>query len=240
MAKKRRILTRILILLWILPAGIVSGGEEQETSRTAARDAGQSPARRNVTKLGLPFEGEWSVVWGGDTKELNYHVENEAQKHAFDFIIRDTGGKSFRTDGRTNEDYYAFGKKLYAPCDGEVVLAVDGVKDNVPGKMNPYYVPGNTVILRTENGEYLFFAHFKQHSLKVKQGQRVVRGDVLGRCGNSGRSSEPHLHFHLQDAEEMTEASGVKCYFDRLFVNGVEKYDYSPIQKDKVTLEWIR
>ncbi len=100
---------------------------------------------RNSTKLILPFKEEWTVVWGGDTKELNYHVENQAQKNAFDFVITGDNGNSFKTDGQTNEDYYAFGKELIAPCDGEVVLAVDGVKDNKPGIMNPVYLPGNTV-----------------------------------------------------------------------------------------------
>lgn len=66
---------------------------------------------RNKTKLTLPFKDEWTVVWGGDTKELNYHVESEAQKNAFDIVITDEKGKSFKTDGKTNEDYYAFGKE---------------------------------------------------------------------------------------------------------------------------------
>ena len=62
----------------------------------------------------------------------------------------------YKRQGQKNEDYYAFGKELYAPCDGEVVLVVDGVKDNVPGTSNPVYVPGNTVIIKTDLGEYVF------------------------------------------------------------------------------------
>jgi len=105
---------------------------------------------RNQTSLILPFNEEWNVFWGGDTKELNYHVVNESQKNAFDILITDENGKSFKTDGETNEDYYAFGKELIAPCDAEVVLAVDGIKDNIPGELNPIYIPGNTVILKTK------------------------------------------------------------------------------------------
>lgn len=189
---------------------------------------------RNVTRLQLPFKDEWTVIWGGDTKELNYHVESAAQKHAFDLVITDEKGRSYKTDGKTNEDYYAFGKKLYAPCDGEVVLVVDGVKDNKPGELNPVYVPGNTVVIKTAKGEHLFFAHFKQHSIKVVQGQPVKQGQLLGLCGNSGNSSEPHLHFHVQNMENMNTATGVKCYFDNLVVNGQAKNDYSPIKKDKI------
>jgi Peptidase family M23/Protein of unknown function (DUF3887) len=189
---------------------------------------------RNITKLKLPFNGEWTVYWGGDTKELNYHVINEAQKNAFDFVIRDEKGSSFKTDGLTNEDYYAFGKEIIAPTDGEVVLVVDGIKDNVPGEMNPIYVPGNTVIIKTENNEHLFFAHFKQHSIMVRQGQKVKQGDLLGLCGNSGNSSEPHLHFHIQNVEDMNIATGVKCYFDEILVNGELKKDYSPVKNDRI------
>ena len=192
---------------------------------------------RNTTKLILPFKDEWTVIWGGDTKKLNYHVESEAQKNAFDIVITNDEGNSYKTDGKNNEDYYAFGKDLIAPCDGEVVLVVDGIKDNVPGILNPVYVPGNTVIIRTPNDEFLFFAHFKQHSIVVKQGQKVKQGQLLGLCGNSGNSSEAHLHFHIQNIEDMNSATGAKCHFDKIQVNGQTKIDYSPIQKEKIINE---
>jgi len=190
---------------------------------------------RNTTKLILPFNGYWTIIWGGDTKELNHHVENKAQKNAFDIVITDDKGNSFKTDGITNEDYYAFGKEVIAPCDGEIVLVVDGINDNIPGTFNPIYVPGNTVIIKTDNKEYLFFAHFKQHSIAVKQGQKIKQGQLLGLCGNSGNSSEPHLHFHIQNVEDINSATGVKCYFDKIQVNGQTKTDYSPIKKDRLS-----
>lgn len=191
-------------------------------------------SKRNNTKLILPFREEWTVVWGGDTKELNYHVGSEAQKHAFDIIITDSKGVSFKTDGKKNEDYFAFGKEIIAPCDGEVVLAADGIKDNIPGKTNPMYIAGNSVILKTSNDEYLFFAHFKQNSVSVKEGQKVKQGQLLGLCGNSGNSTEPHLHFHIQNTEDINMAAGVKCYFDKILVNGMAKSDFSPIKNDKI------
>lgn len=189
---------------------------------------------RNITPMHLPFKGEWTVFWGGDTKELNYHVVVKFQKNAFDIVINNKEGKSFKTNGKTNEDYYAFGQPIIAPCDGEVVLAVDGVKDNIPGVLNPVYVPGNSILIKTKNQEYVFFAHFKQNTIKVKQGDVVKQGQLLGLCGNSGNSSEPHLHFHLQNTEDFNQATGIKCFFDNLTVNGVPKTDYSPIKGDKV------
>jgi hypothetical protein len=194
----------------------------------------QPTLKRNVSKLILPFKEEWTVFWGGDTKKQNYHVAYKSQKNAFDLIITDAKGKSYKTDGKINKDYYAFGKELLAPADGEVVLVVDGINDNKPGVLNPNYVPGNTVIIKTKHNEYLFFAHFKQHSIKVKQGQKVKQGAVLGLCGNSGNSSEPHLHFHIQNIEDMNIATGVKAYFDSILVNGVLKKDYSPVKSEKV------
>ena len=189
---------------------------------------------RNQTKLILPFKGEWTVFWGGDTKELNYHIENEAQKGAFDIVITDDNGKSYKNNGEKNGDYYAFEKELIAPCDAEVVSVVDGIYDNKPGEFNPIYIPGNTVILKTNNSEYLFFAHFKQNSIVVKQGQKVKKGEILGLCGNSGNSSEPHLHFHLQNVEDINKATGAKSYFEEIYVNGRLKKDYSPIKNEKI------
>jgi hypothetical protein len=189
---------------------------------------------RNLTALILPFTGEWYVVWGGDTIELNYHVENMAQKNAFDFVIMDESGKTYKTNGLTNDDYYAFGKEIIAPCDGEIVLVVDGIKDNEPGKLNPYFVPGNTVIIKTDKDEYILLGHFKQKSIIVKEKEYIKKGDIIGYCGNSGNSSEPHLHFHIQNTENMMDATGVKCYFDNIIVNGNETMNYSPIRNDKI------
>ena len=101
---------------------------------------------------------------------------------------------------------------MYAPCEGEVVLVVDGIKDNDPGTLHPIYIPGNTVIVKTSNPEYVFFAHFKQNSIVVRQGQQVNTVQLLGLCGNSENSSEPLLHFHLQNVEDMTIATGENIF----------------------------
>lgn len=199
------------------------------------QDETQPTMERNITSLILPFKGEWTVFWGGDTQEQNYHVTTPSQKNAFDLLIMDENGKSYTGDGTKNEDYYAFGKELIAPAAGEVVLAVDGVKDNKPGTMNPIFMTGNTVIIKTANNEYLLFAHFKQHSIKVKQGDRVTQGQLLGLSGNSGNSSEAHLHFHIQNVEEMAQATGIKSYFEQIKVNGEIKKDYSPVKGERIS-----
>jgi murein DD-endopeptidase MepM/ murein hydrolase activator NlpD len=195
--------------------------------------------KRNVTKMQLPFKGEWTVFWGGDVREQNYHVVSNAQKNAFDIVITDTRGRTFKTDGFKNEDYYAFGKALSSPCDGEVVKADDGVEDNNPNEMNELQIFGNSVIIKTDKNEYVLFAHLKKGSVKVVRGQQVKRGQLIGLCGNSGHSSEPHLHFHIQDSEDPNTATGVKCYFDKVVVNGKVKMDYSPVKNDKIKTEKV-
>lgn len=190
---------------------------------------------RNVTSLILPFKEKMFVFWGGDTEAQNYHVVSPAQKGAFDLLMMDENGSSHTGAGDKNEDYYVFGKELIAPCDGEVVLAVDGIKDNKPGEMNPLFVTGNTVVLKTTRGEFLVFAHFKQNSIVVKEGQMVKQGELLGLCGNSGNTSEAHLHFHIQNVEDMTKAIGAKCYFKEIYVNGEIKKDYSPVKGEVIS-----
>jgi len=192
---------------------------------------------RSVSQLVLPFKNTWTVLWGGDTKTLNYHVEVPVQKGAFDFIITNSTGKAYKTNSKSNEDYYAYGQDIIAACDGEVVLAVDGVKDNVPGSVNPMFVTGNTVLVKTGKSEYLLYAHFKQHSIAVKEGQVVKQGQLLGQCGNSGNSKQPHLHFHIQNVEDMNMATGAKAYFGKIVVNGVSKTDYSPVKDQLIQNE---
>ena len=190
---------------------------------------------RNTTVLQLPFKGEWFTVWGGDTKAQNYHVISPTQKHAFDILKLGKNRKTYERSGTRNEDYYAFGQPLYAVCDATVHTVIDGVPDNKPGEMNPAQPTGNTVILKTENEEYIVYAHFEESTIAVNEGQLVRKGQFLGNCGNSGNSTEAHLHLHIQDGPSLMTSIGVKCYFDNIIVNGVAEEDYSPVRLDKIS-----
>lgn len=193
-----------------------------------------SKISRNKTLFALPFKGEWFTFWGGDTKKENYHVVSTQQKHAFDFLILGPNNKTYKNHGTTNEDYYAFGKPLYAICDATVHQVITGIEDNKPTQMNAEQPTGNTVVLKTNNEEYIFYAHFKKGSIVVKEGQKVKKGELLGQCGNSGNSSEAHLHLHLQDGPNLLTDVGVKCFFKSISVNGEIKNDYSPVRFDKI------
>lgn len=193
---------------------------------------------RNQTKLAFPFNGQWSVAWGGDDAELNQHHDDPAQRFAFDLIGVGPDGKTRRGNGSRNEDYYAFGREVLAPADGVVTEAITGVRDNEPGSMNPLSAAGNAVFIRHGAHEVSVLAHLKQGSTKVKAGDAVKRGQVLGLCGNSGNSSEPHLHYHLQNTDVARDAAGIKCFFEKVVIvkkgGKSTREKYSPVKGDIV------
>jgi len=206
---------------------------------TPRADSSDAAPGKHQTELSLPFKGRWLVFWGGDTKELNQHHDEPAQRFAFDFQGVDENGRTHRDDGVKNGDYFCFGREIYAPADGVILEAIDGVRDNQPGVMNPYSLVGNCVVVQHRTNEISVLAHLQRGSLAVKAGDLVKRGQLLGRCGNSGNSSEPHLHYHLQDSPIFQDALGIKVLFQQLVAttNGKSemKTDYSPVKGDIIS-----
>ena len=196
---------------------------------------------KNETKLSLPFKGKWLVFWGGDTKELNQHHEVPNQRFAFDFLGANEEGKTHKGDGKVNEDYFAFGREVLAPANGTVTDVINGVRDNVPGSMNPYSALGNAVFIQHREYEVSVLAHLKLGSITVKVGDKVKRGQIIGLCGNSGNSSETHLHYHLQNTPIIQDGTGVKCYFEKVIVidggDRKAKMNYSPMKGEVVIAE---
>ncbi|GGG34545.1 DUF3887 domain-containing protein [Bizionia arctica] len=188
---------------------------------------------RNATKMILPFNDSWFVFWGGIEKAQNYHIDYENQQFAYDFLIRKDGA-TFKGDPKINESYFAFGKEIIAPCDAKVVKVITGIEDNIPGEKNAKQITGNTIILETSDKEYIMFAHLKHQSVVVREGQFIRQGTLLAQCGNSGNSTEPHLHLSLQNTVDMNIATGGKIYFERISVNGETKIDYLPIKGDVI------
>ncbi|MGN7762452.1 peptidoglycan DD-metalloendopeptidase family protein [Paenibacillus sp. 22594] len=149
-----------------------------------------------------PLQEDGFVFWGGINVLDNYHYEVESQRYAYDFV-QEVNGYSYQGDPLINESYYAFGKNVTAPADGIVVSFANDVPDNSPvGVMNEEAPAGNVVVI-DHGGEYSFLAHLKQGSVTVKTGDQVRAGDVIGKLGNSGNSSEPHLHFHVSDGADL-------------------------------------
>ncbi|HSQ61460.1 MAG TPA: M23 family metallopeptidase [Acidobacteriota bacterium] len=150
------------------------------------------------TRLRLPFDGEWTAFSGGRTRDLNHHAGARNQRFALDLaIVRD--GSTHAGDGSTLEQYHCWGAPALAPAAGTVVTAVDTLPDNPMGITDRENAAGNYVIVDHGGGEYSFLAHLQRGSLRVRPGASVAAGQPLGLVGNSGNTSEPHLHFHLQD-----------------------------------------
>jgi hypothetical protein len=204
---------------------------------TAAKPA---PEKHQII-LSLPFRGQWLVFWGGDTREENQHHDVPNQKFAFDLLGVGADGKTHRGEGKKNEDYFAFGRDVLAPADGTVIEVIEGVHDNMPGSMNSYSAIGNCVLIQHREDEVSVLAHFKQGTIKVKEGDKVKRGQLLGQCGNSGNSSEPHIHYHLQHSPVLQEGLGIKCVFDKVLLtkdNQTElRANYSPVKGDIIAPE---
>ncbi len=190
---------------------------------------------RNISDLILPFNGEWYVFWGGKKQNDNYHNAYPSMRGAFDFWVMGSNGKSHRSGATKNEDFYAFGKEIIAPTDAKVVYVFDKVPDNDWPKMNPKAGTGNVVLLETKNKEYIILGHLKHNSIVVKEGQYVRQGQILGLCGNSGNSTEPHLHFQVQNLPDFAAATGAWVHFRKINVKGEIKEDYIPKRGDKIS-----
>ena len=188
--------------------------------RPAATEA-PSPHLNAVIKtaLRLPFDGTWNVLWGGRSWQDNPHASVNDQRFAIDFLIW-KGAGTFEGDGTRNEQYFCWGRPVTSPADGRVVFAEDGTADNPPGRVNLGKLYGNHVVLEHGNGEYSLLGHMMRGSLLVKQGERVKAGQPLGRAGNSGVSTEPHLHYQLMDAPEWLKAHGMPSVFVDYLADG--------------------
>lgn len=181
-----------------------------------------SPHLEHVTKakLRLPFDDEWFVVWGGRTIADNYHAATRAQRFAMDLLVR-KDGRTHAGEGKQLADYFAYGRTLRSPADATVIAAVDSLPDQPIGGSDRANPAGNFVLLDLGTGEYLLMAHLQPKSLKVRVGQRVKAGQPIGLCGNSGNTSEPHLHLHVQDSPVPLEGDGMPAFFRDVLVDGV-------------------
>jgi peptidase M23-like protein len=171
------------------------------------------------TALSLPFSGEWYVYWGGRGIAQNYHCAYRDQRFAYDFVIL-LNGKSHSRTGEDNPDYFCFGQPILAPGAGQVVEAGNEESDRRPGRMLTEKPFGNYVIIDHGCEEFSFLAHLRQGSVTVRPGDTVSLGQLLGECGNSGHSSEPHLHYHLQTTAIPFQGDGLPAQFVNYIANG--------------------
>lgn len=161
----------------------------------------------------FPLNERALIGWGGDRLETNYHVIKPNERWAYDILIPPAEVKSSKL-----EDYGIYGAKVRAPASGTVVSINNDEKDLIPGLDDFQSMAGNYIYLRIDETEtFLILAHLKKGSIKVREGQRVNEGEFLAQVGNSGSSSEPHLHIHHQRQDpskvSMFFAEGLPLYF---------------------------
>jgi hypothetical protein len=160
-----------------------------------------SPHRRSV----LPVDGQPHI----------------GQRYAIDWIQLGNDGSSFSGDKHKNSSYFAWDQPIHAVADGKIIEAKDGIPENVPesGKLavtiTSDTLPGNYIIEDLGDGHYAAYAHLRPGTLKVKVGDSVHAGDVIGNLGNTGNSSEPHLHFQVCDAPSFYDSEGIPFAIDQ-------------------------
>jgi Peptidase family M23 len=202
--------------------------------------------------IGAPLRGtDWMAANGPDNRSghrramipVNGNLAI-AQRFAIDWIQLKTATATFTGDPMDNKNYQAYGADLLAVADGTVVATKDGIPENVPG-VNSRAVPitletvaGNHIVLDLGGGNYCMYAHLQPGSLRVKVGEKVKRGQVLGLLGNSGNSTEPHLHFQVMDGPSPLGSEGLPYHIDAFEVLGGKsagkKENALPLQNMKV------
>jgi len=193
---------------------------------------------KGKTPLILPLRGEIFIWEGhdfyahhqrvplGSPRVQSMGITANSNSFADDFIYVDEQGQKYHQDPRRLENWYSYGKAIYAPGTGVVLAAVNDIPENwfedagaskigYP-KLAPEKDPkdiGNFVMLDHQNGEYSLLLHMKPGSVAVKPGDRVEQGQFLGRIGFSGDSIFPHLHYALMDGPQVFQAWGLPAYF---------------------------
>ena len=221
MAYEPGALKKLQILLILVHPNIMIRGIFQVAGAIVAlvRHGGQLPrpeTYESTVEYQLPFDGEWTVVNGSPDKRYSHSWFPVRQRYAYDFVITDDDGRTHDGSGGL-DSFYCFDEPILAPADGTVVRAKDGHRDHhrTTGWIDPlqYRLAGNYVVIEHNSGEYSFLAHLKKGSVRVRPGDHVEQGQEIGRCGHSGNSSEPHLHFHVQDHRIPYVGAGLPVQF---------------------------
>jgi len=192
---------------------------------------------RDPVAVALPFAGRWLAMNSPARRVPSHGVDLLGQRYAIDFVgvderHRDAVVADWRTLVATEppERFVAFGRPILAPADGVVVAVHDGEPDHaarrsqlalVPymlgqaGRLRkgPAAIAGNHVVVELRAGVFAALVHLRRGSLRVAVGDAVVTGQQLGECGNSGNSTQPHVHVQLMDSADLAVARGVPVAF---------------------------
>ena len=149
------------------------------------------------------------------------------ERYAIDWVQFGSDGKLYENNGSANEDYHYYGSELIAVADGKIVDVKDGIPDNTPPEY-PTNLPlvnygGNYVVLEIDQNHYAFYAHLIPGTVRVKIGDEVKKGQVVGNLGNSGNSDAPHLHFHICDSQNFLFSEGLPYLINSYNLEGTSR-----------------
>jgi hypothetical protein len=176
-------------------------------------------------KISLPFSGKWSVY-----QAFNGEWTHKGKwKYAYDFVIK-KDGKTYKNEGLHLEDYHCFGQSVLSPVNGYVIDLKNDLPDNIIGEVDRVNNWGNYIIIKNDDGYFVEISHLMQYSITINKGDYVRQGQVIGKCGNSGYSPEPHIHIQLQKlpilgSETVPFTFGEYLQKNRLFYNKLPKKD---------------
>lgn len=163
-----------------------------------AQLVGTVTAPRDPVAIGLPLAVRWEAVSAGRSALVNNHWTLAVQRDAIDFVgVVDD--RTHRGDGSRLEDFAIFSQPVLAVSDGRITEAVDGLPDLPVGGATRHDMAGNHLVLDIGGGHYVLYGHLQQGSVRVRLGEQVRRGQVIGQVGDSGNSGEPHLHLQVQN-----------------------------------------
>ena len=191
--------------------------------------------RTKVLVIGPPLKGARWVALNGCCESNGAHRPSSqtvngglyfAQRFAIDWMRLDDQGRLLKGDASHVESYAGYGADVLAVADGTVVAVLDKLKDQTPGTLPDVKsisletVDGNHVMLDLGGGFFAFYAHLQHGSVTVSPGDHVKRGQRLGKLGNSGNTSAPHLHFHIMGSPSVLGANGVPYVIDSFGFQG--------------------
>jgi hypothetical protein len=194
--------------------------------------AAHTPAEK-IPSHGVDF---WGQTYAYDFLQIDWEKEG--------FIFHRRSTLRYLTLGLNVTDCYGYGEPIFSPANGTVVVAKDGLNDHkwlhpiadllaiylreitlsLSKQPNKHKMIGNYVIIKLDGIDaYALFAHIKKNTIKVKEGEKVSRGQLIANVGHTGNSTAPHLHFQIMDRIEITTAKGLPCHFAQYesFDNGI-------------------
>lgn len=178
-------------------------------------------------KYRLPFQGIWYIEYGGTKKKNSHSWSIPGQRYAYDFEIR-KNNSPFHDDPTKNENYYSYLENIYAPADGWIIEIVDQYENTHITKDREIICDcdnprGNHIIIKHEHGEYSTICHLQKGTIKVKIGDRIKEGDMIGKVGNSGNTQGPHIHFQIQLGIDPDYSKGVPITFKNAYYHNHKK-----------------